>query len=1313
MEQLIGLERIVAGRFNVDRIAGSGGMGTVYRALDLHTGKVVALKLLHSHALGRTETDRFIREATLLAELHHPRIVSYVAHGQTERGQPFLAMEWLDGEDLGQRLSRGTLGLSESLTLLRYVADALAVAHRCGIVHRDLKPSNIFLERAEIEQVKILDFGIARRTSGSRQMTRTGFVIGTPEYMAPEQARGLRDMGPSADIFSLGCVLFECLTGQPPFSAEHIAAVLAKILFDDPPCLRSLRAEIPESVDALLTQMLAKDPQQRLVDADALLFQLGNLGEVTVDQGLPTMAVPTAMGIASDDQGLVSIIVATPAISLAEETTLEPHQDASHQATFASTFDALKSYGIACDFLTDGSLVATLVHSRGEAQDQAAQAARAAMLLAEKWPDSIVVLVTGRGLIGDRVPVGEALDRAGILLRKPQQRPGSRGATDILIDDLTAKLLETSFRVRPDAAGHHVLTGEELSADVSRPLLGKPTPCVGRDQELAILESMFRGCVEDSAPRVALVVAPPGMGKSRLRHEFLRRLETHRQDYLVLLGRSDPMSAGSSCGLLGQALRRFCGVQDGESAAARSAKLTQRISHNLPVPIQQRVTEFIGELCKVPVTAEPSPKLRAARQNPRIMSDQLGLALLDFLRAECQVRPVLLVLEDLHWGDKLSVRLVDLALRGLTEQPLMVLALARPEVEELYPRIWAGLTQQITLQPLSKRARERLVQQVLGQQCSPVTISRIVEQSAGNGLLLEELIRAVAEGHGNAPPDTVMAMLQARVGNQEPATRRVLRAASVLGETFWDGGVRMLLAGMRQSDNIEDRLELLIEREILERRSESRFPSQREYRFRHTLMRDAAYGLLSEEDRQIGHRLAGEFLLRMGESNQVVLAEHAYRGGQLSLAIPYFVAAAEQALDGSDLSVALHLAEQGISCAAQGEQLGALLGVRAAAYLWRSEFPNSHQVGSTALALLPKGSRRWCRAILTLFVSSTYLGESSHFAQLVEVFRTVDPVPEAASAYIEAAAWLVLMASFVGDRELGRFFLQRMESLSDAMAEQDLSIRGWLAYAHAVFCHWVENDMWLKRSLSNQAIQIAEQVGDRRLLGFSTVALGLAVINLGEFVEGANILRTALTQIRNLPDETILAGTAMGFLSLGYADQEDPSLLGQAEEMAAACIKSVPSAAPAVGFSCITLSRVLLARGSLDEAEAMARRALGTLRVEPVICLTAYSALLRVLLVQGRIADACSELAAGLRLLGSLAPNTSTEVEFLRTVAEVQLAAGEQDAAHQTLRRGLAALRQSADKIPDLIARQRYLTKVPVHAHCLALAHSWWNEPQL
>src|SRR5262249_11907659 len=153
--------------------------------------------------------------------------VSYVAHGQLEEGSPYLVMEWLEGEDLGTRLEHGGITVSESLQLLTRAADALSLAHLRGIVHRDLKPSNLFLRAKRIDQVALLAFGIARRVFGARPMTRSGTVLGTLDYMAPEQARGQKDLGPSVDIFSLGCVLYECLTGQPPFSGEEMAGVLA------------------------------------------------------------------------------------------------------------------------------------------------------------------------------------------------------------------------------------------------------------------------------------------------------------------------------------------------------------------------------------------------------------------------------------------------------------------------------------------------------------------------------------------------------------------------------------------------------------------------------------------------------------------------------------------------------------------------------------------------------------------------------------------------------------------------------------------------------------------------------------------------------------------------------------------------------------------------------------------------------------------------------------------------------------------------------------------------------------------------------
>ena len=196
---------LFAGRFEIERMAGSGGMGAVYCARDLHTEDRVAIKLMHGDAAGAVNAERFIREARLLAELRHPGIVAHVAHGQAADGRRWLAMEWLDGEDLAQRLARGPLAIADAVRLVRRASEALQVAHGVGVVHRDLKPSNLFLVGGRTDQVKLLDFGVARRGAASQAMTGTGLIVGTPEYMAPEQARGEADV--RSDVYALGAVI--------------------------------------------------------------------------------------------------------------------------------------------------------------------------------------------------------------------------------------------------------------------------------------------------------------------------------------------------------------------------------------------------------------------------------------------------------------------------------------------------------------------------------------------------------------------------------------------------------------------------------------------------------------------------------------------------------------------------------------------------------------------------------------------------------------------------------------------------------------------------------------------------------------------------------------------------------------------------------------------------------------------------------------------------------------------------------------------------------------------------------------------------
>ncbi len=174
----LSLGSIFADRFEVRELVGAGGMGTIYRALDQHSQTMVALKLLTTSGTVQ-EADRFLREGRLLAELKHPGIVGYVAHGQDRNGALYLSMEWLPGEDLSKRLSRGPLRVSDTLSLLIRVCEALVVPHRLSIVHRDLKPSNIFLRNGQVTDPVLLDFGIARRQFGTHAVTATGALIGT------------------------------------------------------------------------------------------------------------------------------------------------------------------------------------------------------------------------------------------------------------------------------------------------------------------------------------------------------------------------------------------------------------------------------------------------------------------------------------------------------------------------------------------------------------------------------------------------------------------------------------------------------------------------------------------------------------------------------------------------------------------------------------------------------------------------------------------------------------------------------------------------------------------------------------------------------------------------------------------------------------------------------------------------------------------------------------------------------------------------------------------------------------------------------
>ena len=274
---------VLAGKFRIERVLGVGGMGMVVSAMHLHLDERVAIKFLLPEALTNAEAvARFGREARAAVKIKSEHVARVTDVGALETGAPYMVMELLRGQDLSQLLhDHGALAVPVAVQYVLQACEALAEAHAIGIVHRDLKPANLFLTtRADGSPcIKVLDFGISKvaNKSGSGSdmgMTRTQSIMGSPLYMSPEQMASARDVDQRADIWAVGCVLYELVTGRVPFEAETMPQLCTLILHQDPPSPRSIRADVPDALDHAILRCLRKDRNQRYANVATLAADL-------------------------------------------------------------------------------------------------------------------------------------------------------------------------------------------------------------------------------------------------------------------------------------------------------------------------------------------------------------------------------------------------------------------------------------------------------------------------------------------------------------------------------------------------------------------------------------------------------------------------------------------------------------------------------------------------------------------------------------------------------------------------------------------------------------------------------------------------------------------------------------------------------------------------------------------------------------------------------------------------------------------------------------------------------------------------------
>lgn len=878
-------------RFDVQREVGRGAAGIVFEARDRRGGAAVALKVIASPDADEADRARFLEEGALLSSIDHPGIVRIVDFGTVgpdpvemagqhfEAETPYIAMEWLTGEDLQQRHANRPLSLRESLELGRQLAEALGAAHQSGIVHRDVKPSNIFvLAQDGGVRAKLVDFGVAC----SDQSFTGGLMIGTPAYMAPEQARGDERFDQSCDVYSLGATLFELIAGRPPHVGSSPIAMLAKVVSTPAQRLSELVVDVPVALDELVADMLELEAIGR-PDTDEVRTRLSALCE---DPRLPQIASAIEKQHESVHSSVSRLVTMLVALSVAT--------GAKREAVLAS----MREMGAEAVSLGKDSVVAYLGARRAHGRE-----ATRAIELGKHLTDlgAHVGVATGRALVDLARPIGEVVDQASTLAREAK-------TGQMLADETTIELARASYEFVQVSRGVWVVG----AAVPERRQTHEIAPFVGRGNELERCFAAYDRCLESAQPVLVSISGPPGIGKSRLGREFLKRVDDHA---------TTPPNTEPSAGTSGRAEPAEVPVrvvQARSEAYGRQAALglaADALNDLLRIPKGAGTDEVARALEPLDLVHDEHgllASLLAGRAFPaevdaRRARDILYLAMTELMLKVTHVDPCVIVLEDVQWADLESVAWFDHLLSRASGQSLFLLIMARPSFWRDYPHRFTGRDhERIELRPVPRRATMEIARAVIGCALDDPLLLQVAKQAAGSPLFAEELARVIATGKTAAMVPTIEAAIQVSLDVLDPHVRDALVHLSVFGLTGWDDGLKAL--GVTEHNAA---IRALVDADLLVALPDSRFANCREYRFKHALVRDVTYASASEAMRKTNHAAAAAWFVKVGE-DAATIAEHYDLGEQHERAADFWEIAARRALAATALRDAVKMADRAL-----------------------------------------------------------------------------------------------------------------------------------------------------------------------------------------------------------------------------------------------------------------------------------------------------------------------------------------------------------------------------------------------------------------
>jgi predicted ATPase/class 3 adenylate cyclase/tRNA A-37 threonylcarbamoyl transferase component Bud32 len=1174
-EQAGGWQGAQIGHYQVLELLGAGGMGVVYKARDERLERHVALKFLSPHlSLQPGARERFLTEARAAAALDHPNVCTIHEIGETVNGHLFLAMPLYEGETLERRLARGRLPFREAVRVAVQIARGLARAHEYGIVHRDVKPSNVML--LTDGSAKILDFGIANRDHpavGARVAP-----AGTIAYMSPEQVRGA-PVDHRADIWSLGVLLHEMLTGVRPFDGSDRERLASAILADDPAILTASHPDVPAGMDDYLRRALAKQPDDRYSSMTALAAALDLLASPPGERTQGDAVVPDGPGHAGDSatprggerrRAAVLVSILSGYDALVEQLSPPDAVRVLEQVRAAAVDVARRHGGLVNQAI--GEEMVSLFGVPVAHEDDELRAVRAAVELHAR-----VRALTLGAEATIRVRVQSGLHAGPVVAQRLQEGPrryavvgaaaqvAARLAALARPDDVVMSpeyrrvvspfvytaayepvMLEpgvqpvTPFRVTGE-------TGVETRLEASERL--GLTPYVGRDAELTRLWACAAQARAGDGGTL-VVVGEAGAGKSRLLHELRERVGGSPAFRLLqarcrAYGDVEPFFPFVE--ILRDALDMRAAVSDSAAIVARIRAIDPALEPFLPLYLH---------LLSVPSDSHPLPR--------HFRGEHLQASLLDALSAVvaglARERTLVVLLEDWHWADGASSTALQRMAEDAAGRKVLFVVTTRPRPAGHEESPGAA---QMRLEPLDFGTSAAMMRAVLRVEKMPEGLGRLIfERTGGNPFFLEQVCsalleqgavatttgEAIVEGglEGLLLPDTVQAVIRTRLDTLEPASREVLRVASVIGRDFEHALVAEVLG---RDFDLPAALGRLRGSGLVQQMESGAHASGR---FDHVLTQEVSYDSLLGHQRKTLHGMVGRAIERRHpdglDEKAALLAHHFERAGAWPEAVHYGRRAAERASALSQFAEALAMLDRVLA--------------------WLDELPDGEARRDLKADLLLQQERE-CE---TLGLRSR---QREIISDLIAHVTPGGPSARLAEAYLRQGNLFTLLKRFdAADRALGTALRVSREQGDTALERNALRSMGLL--------RWHEGRHAEALAITRNALAIAREHQDELAVAGDLTNLGNILKSLGDYAAARSTLEEAMA-LRTLADDPKKMVFALHNLANVHRAMGDPeraiARLREADEICRTHLLPIQRS-----FHLTSMAHIELQQGRLDSA---------------------------------------------------------------------------------------------------------------------------------